>query len=100
MPSRLTSRPTTSWSGCFSVVPRRHMTEQSTPTTDTAAPDEWHRTVLFMRRPSLDDLPELPALPPGYTLRAYAPTDLFALTTLLNRAPLPTWDQQKIRSDL
>jgi mycothiol synthase len=50
-----------------------------------------------MRRPWLDDLPEPPALPPGYTLRAYRSDDLPALATLLTRAFGDPWDEERVR---
>jgi mycothiol synthase len=53
---------------------------------------------LFMRRPTLDDLPPLPELPAGYTLRAYRPEDLDALSALMRTAfEDPQWSSDKLR---
>jgi len=56
---------------------------------------------LFMRRPNLNDLPPLPALPDGYVLREYEPDDLEGLATLLRSAFNDTeWTIAKVQSDL
>jgi mycothiol synthase len=76
------------------------MTERVAATDVTGADNEWIRTRLFMRRPWLDDLPELPALPPGYILSAYEPDDLPALATLLTRAFGDQWGEEQVRHRL
>lgn len=55
---------------------------------------------LLMCRPNLDDLPALPPLPPGYTLRPYAPADCPVLAALLQRAFEQPWDQERVRRNL
>ncbi|HZP80664.1 MAG TPA: GNAT family N-acetyltransferase [Chthonomonadaceae bacterium] len=56
---------------------------------------------LFMRRPNLDDLPEIPPLPPGYTLREYQPGDLEPLAALMQKAfEDPQWTPEKVRKTL
>ncbi len=57
-------------------------------------------TGLFMRRPSLDDLPVLP-LPSGdYVLRTAGPEDATALATLLTRAFTEEWTIQRVKESL
>lgn len=57
-------------------------------------------TGLFMRRPSLDDLPVLP-LPSGdYVLRTAGPEDATALATLLTRAFTEEWIIQRVKESL
>jgi len=63
-------------------------------------PVRLRRIQLFMRRPWLDDLPEPPALPPGYIVRAYEPDDLSALATLLTRAFGDSWGEEQVRRRL
>ena len=56
---------------------------------------------LLMRRPSLDDLPPMPELPPGYTLRTYQPEDLDSLATLMQAAfEDPQWTTLRLREAL
>src|SRR5438552_19195290 len=56
---------------------------------------------LFMRRPTLDDLPPMPELPPGYTLREYQPGDLEPLSALMCRAfEDPQWTPERLQSAL
>lgn len=56
---------------------------------------------LFMRRPTLDDLPPMPELPPGFTLREYKPEDLEPLAALMRRAfEDEQWTPEKLRSAL
>lgn len=56
---------------------------------------------LSMQRPSLDDLPELPVLPPGYTLRKYREGDLKPLATLLGSAfDDAEWTDGRVREAL
>jgi mycothiol synthase len=56
---------------------------------------------LFMRRPNLDDLPEIPPLPPDYTLREYQPGDLEPLAALMQKAfEDPQWTPKKVRAAL
>ena len=57
-------------------------------------------TQLFMRRPSLDDLPPAPPLPEGYVLRTCEPGDLPALAAVLTAAFDTAWDEEKVRRDL
>lgn len=58
--------------------------------------DQWLRTRLIMRRPQLDDLPELPALPDRFSLRTYESGDKVSLAALLTRAFNDTWDLQRV----
>ena len=52
---------------------------------------------LFMHRPTLDDLPELPPLPAGYTLRPSRAEDRAGLAVLLRRAfNDETWTAQRV----
>ena len=56
---------------------------------------------LLMRRPRLDDLPPIPPLPPGFTLRTFEPQDLEPLAALLQRAfEDPNWTPEKVRQTL
>src|SRR5947208_3160936 len=73
------------------------MTESVRPASE---PGRTRRIQLFMRRPWLDDLPEPPALPPGYIVRAYEPDDLSTLATLLTRAFGDLWDEEQVRRRL
>jgi mycothiol synthase len=51
-----------------------------------------------MRRSTLDDLPLLPELPPGYTMRDYRPEDLDTLSALMRLAfEDPQWTSDKLR---
>ena len=55
----------------------------------------------MMRRPTLDALPEIPALPAGYALRSAAPTDAAALAGLLQSAfPEEVWTPERVSSVL
>jgi mycothiol synthase len=59
------------------------------------------QTQLLMRRPWLGEFPEPPALPPGYTVRPYAPADLAALAeTLTSAYEESRWDTERVRRDL
>jgi len=54
---------------------------------------------LFMRRPNLDDLPELPVLPGGYLLREYQEGDETPLADLLALTfEDASWTPEKVRS--
>lgn len=54
-----------------------------------------------MRRPNLDDLPELPPLPPGYLLRPACEADAESLAALLAKAfDTGAWTPERARSDL
>jgi mycothiol synthase len=56
---------------------------------------------LLMRRPDLKNLPPIPSLPEGYTLRPYAPGDLEGLTALLQSAfEEMDWTVEKVRKSL
>src|SRR5689334_23212646 len=56
---------------------------------------------LLMRRPNLDDLPPLPALPPGTILREYKSEDVESLAALLRTAfEDPAWTPEKVRREL
>ncbi|HLK55252.1 MAG TPA: GNAT family N-acetyltransferase [Chthonomonadaceae bacterium] len=56
---------------------------------------------LLMRRLDLNDLPPMPELPPGYTLRTYRPDDLEALATLMQAAfEDPKWTPERLREAL
>ncbi len=56
---------------------------------------------LVMRRPNLDNLPAMPPLPPGYTLRQYQETDLEPLAELMRMAfEDPQWTPAKLREAL
>ena len=58
-------------------------------------------TQLVMRRPNLEDLPEVPALPPGFVLREFELSDAEALAALLQKAfEDDTWTVERLRSDL
>ena len=54
-----------------------------------------------MRRPTLDALPEIPALPAGCTLRSAVPEDAVALAELLQSAfPEEVWTLERVQSAL
>ena len=54
-----------------------------------------------MRRPTLDGLPPLLPLPPGYALRPYRPADLDALASVLRTAfGDETWTTARLRTAL
>ncbi len=56
---------------------------------------------LFMRRSNLDDLPPLPALPPGYVLREYREGDMDALSDLMRKAFADEqWTPERLRGIL
>lgn len=56
---------------------------------------------LFMRRPNLKNLPPLPALPSGYTLRDYRATDLESLAALMRAAfEDEQWTSERLRHAL
>jgi mycothiol synthase len=56
---------------------------------------------LMMRRPNLDDLPEIPLLPPGYTLREYRESDLEPLAAMMRAAfEDPQWTAERVRAAL
>lgn len=56
---------------------------------------------LFMRRPDLENLPAVPELPEGYTLRLYRETDLVSLATLLLEAfDDPEWTPERVQERL
>jgi mycothiol synthase len=52
-----------------------------------------------MRRPDLDDLPELEP-PPGFTMRLALPDEVSALAILLTRAFEVPWDEDLVRNRL
>ena len=53
---------------------------------------------LFMRRPTLDDLPPMPPLPDGYTMRDYQAGDLDTLSALMRISfDDPQWSSDKLR---
>jgi mycothiol synthase len=53
-----------------------------------------------MRRPDLEDLPELVALPPSYALRRALPDEVGILAKLLTRAFEVPWDEDLVRRRL
>ncbi len=56
---------------------------------------------LFMRRPDLANLPPLPDLPPGYTLRDYRSTDLDSLSAMMRVAfEDEQWTSERLRNVL
>jgi uncharacterized protein (TIGR03790 family) len=56
---------------------------------------------LVMRRPNLDDLPPMPELPPGYTLRTYRESDMEPLAALMRDAfKDKQWTPAKLREAL
>ncbi len=62
---------------------------------------------LLMRRPSLLDLPPLPTLPDGYTLRGMQPEDVPAVADVLDRAfadevwdEARSWDEARVAATL
>jgi mycothiol synthase len=56
---------------------------------------------LLMRRPNLDDLPEIPPLPPGYVLREFQPDDLEPVAALMRAAfDDPQWTPEKFNAAL
>jgi len=60
--------------------------------------EEHYMRHLFMRRPTLDDLPPMPELPTGYTMRDYRPEDLDTLSALMRTAfEDPQWTSDKLR---
>lgn len=60
----------------------------------------WEHVRLFMRRPSLIDLPPYPSLPEGLVLRNYHPGDRQALAELLARAFREPWDAALVQERL
>ena len=62
--------------------------------------DVWTSTRLFMRHPSLAEIPPLPEPPAGYVLRGYQPVDGSGLAALLTRAFGEAWDEARVRRDL
>lgn len=58
-------------------------------------------TNLLMRRPNLHNLPPLPALPDGYTLRETQPEDVPAVAAVLDRAFTDeAWDEARLAATL
>lgn len=56
---------------------------------------------LLMRRPDLNHLPQMPALPPGYNLREYQESDLEPLAELMRAAfEDEKWTPEKVRQTL
>ena len=55
---------------------------------------------LFMRRPSLDDLPTIPPLPLGYRLRIAGRDDAGALAAIMASAFGPEWTAGHVRERL
>ncbi len=56
---------------------------------------------LFMRRPNLNDLPALPPLAAGYTLRLFRESDLSALANVMAKAfEDDTWTPERFRNTL
>lgn len=56
---------------------------------------------LLMRRPDLADLPAVPEVPVGYTLRPYQEADLNALAALLRAAfEDPQWTPERVQESL
>jgi mycothiol synthase len=56
---------------------------------------------LLMRRPDLDNLPPMPALPSGYILREYKTSDLEPLAVLMQAAfDDPNWTPEQVRQKL
>ena len=56
---------------------------------------------LFMRRPHLNDLPPVPPLPSGMTLREAGPSDAPGLAALLRSAfEDPSWTVERVRREL
>lgn len=79
---------------------------------DTLVHNDWLATRLLMRRPWLDDLPEL-RLPDGFSVRTYQPADCTALAVLLSGAfaepvkedrtndlPIGKWTEAQVRERL
>jgi ribosomal protein S18 acetylase RimI-like enzyme len=64
-----------------------------------ATPDGSAKRDILMRRPDLDDLPEL-ELPPGFTMRLALPDEVSALAILLTRAFEVPWDEDLVRNRL
>ena len=58
-------------------------------------------TNLLMRRPDLHDLPPLPSLPPGYTLREMRPEEGPTVASVLDRAFADEdWDEARVAATL
>jgi mycothiol synthase len=57
-------------------------------------------TRLFMRRPHLYELPQLPTAPPGYSMRTYEADDCRGLGEVLSRSFQELWDDERVRSTL
>lgn len=58
------------------------------------------REQLFMRRPALDDLAPIPALPPGYQLRVAKGADASGLAVVMASAFGPEWTVDRVRKKL
>jgi mycothiol synthase len=55
---------------------------------------------LFMRRPTLDDLPAMPEPPPGYAVRLLRPGEEEGLAAVLAKVFGPEWTVEKARAEL
>lgn len=55
---------------------------------------------LFMRRPELTSLPDLPPLPEGYLLRVAGPEDAGGIATVMASAFGPEWTAERVREAL
>ncbi|MDB5075223.1 MAG: GCN5-like N-acetyltransferase [Chloroflexi bacterium] len=69
------------------------------PESSAEAAGRTERDIL-MRRPDLEDIPELEPLPPDFALRRARPDEVSALATLLTRAFAVPWDDDLVRRRL
>jgi mycothiol synthase len=79
----------------FGVVARDRRSKQAAPVVERLFQQARGRPSLFLRRPHLDELPEM-TLPNGYALRTAVPEDAENLSACLQKAfPEMTWTAER-----